>query len=220
MRYYRRTPHINEFPEEVLLNILLFVLSPSSASTRIKNVEDIPVLNALTEDTPVVSFNVQTSPFPLSQVCCLWRKVVTMKSSFWFSIAVVEPSEKHLHRMRLWMERAGSQRLEIQVYQYSNPSEEKRTRLNAVFKILCTRTRQWWSLLIKVDEYIPQRLLSNELPFTNLREATVFLGPSVHVKTQEPGIVCTLCKAFGCSLFPRRSLHTLRCAPPAFASWY
>ncbi|PPQ71836.1 hypothetical protein CVT26_007047 [Gymnopilus dilepis] len=158
-------------PDEILTEIFLFTTVPS-------NGEPDPFNAELASKIPIHSLQVMGSPFPLSQVCRLWRAIVLGTKAMWRSIAIYGPNTSHLRRVELWMERVRDHNLDVGLYIYDGPRllTTNHEAIEAVVELLCRRITTWQTLELHTGKYVTDILvnrLKESVTSSALRKVTL-----------------------------------------------
>ncbi|KAJ3511975.1 hypothetical protein NLJ89_g3791 [Agrocybe chaxingu] len=91
-------------------------------------------------------------PLLLGQICSYWRNVAVNSSSLWSTVVVSQPTDRHIHLVNLWLERAAERPLDVTFNQPDNVTSAW-TILNA----FVSRSRFWR----RIDLTVPLELLSH-----------------------------------------------------------
>ncbi|KAF8887854.1 hypothetical protein CPB84DRAFT_1749638 [Gymnopilus junonius] len=145
---------IHQIPTEVLSMIFLFTTIPSDNAS-----DDLD--EVLMSATPVFSRKMKTSPFALSQVCRRWRDIVIDTKAMWRSVAVVNPNERHLYRLQLWMTRVRDHPLEVALFLDEDTvvmPQSCRDMVDRVLQILGQNLHRWSTIEFQSLGYVPSRL--------------------------------------------------------------
>ncbi|KAF8910900.1 hypothetical protein CPB84DRAFT_1062928 [Gymnopilus junonius] len=147
---------IADLPNEILVQIFLFTTEPTNGIVD-------KIDHALISKTPICSPKTMASPFPLSQVCQLWRQIILDTKAMWRSIALSNPTIRHVHRVELWMERVKNHTIDILIhlnYPHTFPSEHH-DAIVQIFEFLGRRATTWRSLEFGTSHFIPPPLITS-----------------------------------------------------------
>ncbi|KAH9481933.1 hypothetical protein JR316_0006463 [Psilocybe cubensis] len=173
---------IDDLPDELIREIMFTIMEPS---TRSEKVDD-----KLSIISPIVSENNPITPFPLTRVCRRWRRIACTTKSLWKSIAIIEPSFKHVHRVKLWLTYGDGYKLDIMLRQSYSVGDEERRATAEILAMLVQRVQKWSNVEFHFTENELPSLIAHHIhmirhPNPSMLQTAIFSHQSRHMDIRE-----------------------------------
>ncbi|KAH9481934.1 hypothetical protein JR316_0006464 [Psilocybe cubensis] len=170
---------IDDLPDELIREIMFTIMEPS---TRSEKVDD-----KLSIISPIVSENNPITPFPLTRVCRRWRRIACTTKSLWKSIAIIEPSFKHVHRVKLWLTYGDGYKLDIMLRQSYSVGDEERRATAEILTMLVQRIQKWSNVEFHFTENELPSLIAHHMrhPNPSVLQTAIISHQSRHMDIKE-----------------------------------
>ncbi|KAF8799145.1 hypothetical protein BYT27DRAFT_7176631 [Phlegmacium glaucopus] len=157
---------INQLPIELLCDIFSKFLE-----------DDREHPDYTSASAPLVSFYTRADPTILGQVCSWWRRVALSTHALWANIFIAEPHKAQVSRVRMWLERAGSNPLNLAI---KETRPKGKYDAGALYELLSSFTRQlalWrtidFSLPVEALQWLTN-ITNNPSKCRNLESASLY----------------------------------------------